>query len=93
MKVKEEKLKELESLGFKQYIVENYEDDDIIYYEKNCGWGERIVVGSRYTNRTDVEFYHEVNTWGDDEEITNCVPIWAFPTIVKMVQLDFIDED
>lgn len=92
MKVKEEKLKELESLGFKQYIVENYEDDDIIYYEKNCDWGERIIVGSRYTNRTDVEFYQEVNSWGDDEEITKFVPIWAFPTIVKMVQMGFIEE-
>lgn len=91
MKVKEEKLKELESLGFKQYIVENYEDDDIIYYEKNFGWGERIIVGSRYTNRTDIEFYQEVN-WGDDEEITKFVPIWAFPTIVKMVQMGFIDD-
>lgn len=91
MKVKEEKLKELESLGFKQYIVENYEDDDTIYYEKNCGWGERIIVGNRYTNRTDIEFYQEVN-WGDDEEITKFVPIWAFPTIVKMVQMGFIDD-
>ena len=91
MKVKEEKLKELESLGFKQYIVENYEDDDTIYYEKNCGWGERIIVGSRYTNRTDIKFYQEVN-WGDDEEITKFVPIWAFPTIVKMVQMGFIDD-
>lgn len=92
MKVKEEKLKELESLGFKQYIVENYEDDDTIYYEKNCGWSERIIVGSRYTNRTDIEFYQEVNSWGDDEEITKFVPIWAFPTIVKMVQMGFIEE-
>ena len=92
MKVKEEKLKELESLGFKKYIVENYEDDDIIYYEKNCGWGERIIVGSRYINRTDIEFYQEVNAWGDEEEITSSVPIWAFPTIVKMVQMGFIEE-
>ena len=92
MKVKEEKLQELESLGFKKCIVENYEDDDTTYYEKNCGWGERIIVGSRYINRTDIEFYQEVNSWGDDEEITKFVPIWAFPTIVKMVQMGFIEE-
>ena len=92
MKVKQEKLKELEGLGFKQYIVENYEDDDIVYYEKNCGYGERIIVGSRYANRTDIEFYHEINCWGDDEEITKFVPIWAFHTIVKMVQMGFIED-
>lgn len=92
MKVKKEKLKELESLGFKQYSVENYEDDDIIYYQKNCGWNERIIVGCRYTNRTDIEFYQEVNSWGDEEEITKFVPIWAFPTIVKMVQMGFIED-
>lgn len=88
MEVKEEKLQELKTLGF----TEKTDNNKIFYYEKKFGCRCKIRVGMPYVTSNFVEFHCE-NRFGEDEEITACVPIWAFPTIVKMVQMGFIEED
>lgn len=92
MRVKEEMLRSLETLGFEDKSL--YCDDDThTYYEKHFGYKHFIRVGSPYVESTNIEFYYDPDVRAVPEEITACVPIWAFPTMVKMVQMGFIDEE
>lgn len=88
MKIKEEKLQELKTLGF----IEETDDNKTFYYEKKFGLSCKIRVGMPYATSNVVEFHCE-NRFGEDEEINARVPIWAFPTMVKLVQMGFIDEE
>ena len=77
-----------------EYIAASYQDleylgfeDRCSYYEKRLGFGRYIRV---YCDTKEVRFFVNNVYYRDEEEITACVPIWAFTTIVKMVNKGLI---
>lgn len=87
MIVKKDMLEKLETLGFRVCGQDN------LYYEKHFGYGKFIRVGDPYYDNCYVEFYHDVGEWGETtEEITKYVPMWAFKTIVEMINMGMIEE-
>jgi hypothetical protein len=69
----------LEDLGF---------EDRCAYWEKEIGYSKYIRI---YCDNCEIRFFTD-DGYGNDVEIDACVPIWAFPTMVKMVQMGFIKD-
>lgn len=79
MKLKIDKLQELEKLGF---------DNRITTFIKVISWDLYIRID---TNDGCIEFYHE-NDYGEDIKIYDYVPQWAFLTIVDLINKGYIEE-
>lgn len=68
----------LEDLGF---------DDLCAYWQKQVEFGKYIRV---YCHDYKIKFFID-DGCGNDVEFNACVPIWAFTTIVKMINNGLVD--
>ena len=82
MEVKDEMLDKLEQLGFRVFGQKR------LYWEKGFGYGKYIRVGDPYYNTNYITFW--VNDF--ESEITDSVLLWAFKTIVEMINMEMIEE-
>ena len=86
MEIKEDKLDELLKLGFEKYSWASG-----TYYVKKIGWDLEIKVGKSYCDDRCVYFLKDDN-YGEPTPIYDYVPQWAMPTIIKMAQMDLLED-
>lgn len=71
---------EIENMGF---------GDRISYWQKRVEYGRYIRI---FTDTHEIRFFEENLYNSECQEITDYVPIWAFKTIVKMINMGMIEE-
>lgn len=78
MRVKNDKLQELEKLGFDKRTYD---------YKYKVEWNKYILVD---VDNREVKLYYD-DGYQEDIIIKNNIPQWAFIILVKMVQLDILE--